>query len=320
MSEFEPMMVDMILPAAFSSRMRTLLGNEYEAFDAALHTAPQVSLRLNPSKGIPSPAYTPVPWCREGYYLDTRPAFTFDPLLHAGAYYVQEASSMFLDFLLRRLIDRPVRYLDLCAAPGGKSTLALSALPAGSLLICNEVVRTRTSILAENLMKWGGDNLIVTRNSAADFGALRHYFDVILVDAPCSGEGMFRKEEQAVTEWSPNQIACCTERQREILSDVWEALSPGGLLLYSTCTYNREENEEIGSFLARRFQAEPLWIETPSEWHISPSFDTALPAYRFFPHRTRGEGLFMMALRKPGNLEEREIGWLGRNDTARSKG
>lgn len=303
----------MKLPAEFTDRMRRLLGDEYGDFETALLTESQTSLRLNPAKCNRRPDYQPVPWCRDAYYLETRPAFTFDPRLHGGAYYVQEASSMFLDYVLRRFVDTPVRYLDLCAAPGGKSTLALSALPAGSLAVCNEVVRNRTHILAENIIKWGYDNTVVTRNTAADFGKLHHYFDVVLVDAPCSGEGMFRKDAQAVTEWSPAQVGACADRQREILSDVWDALRPGGLLIYSTCTYNREENEDMIHFLCKHFGATPLSADPPAAWHIRPSLDEDLPAYRFMPHYTPGEGLFMAIVRKPGNADECERDeWLQR--------
>ena len=282
----------MELPAEFTDRMRRLLGDEYDDFATALLSEPQTSLRLNPAKCNGRPDYQPVSWCRDAYYIETRPAFTFDPRLHGGVYYVQEASSMFLDYVLRRFVDTPVRYLDLCAAPGGKSTLALSALPAGSLVVCNEVVRNRTHILAENVVKWGYDNTIVTRNTAADFGKLHHYFDVILVDAPCSGEGMFRKDTQAATEWSPAQVGVCAERQREILSDVWDALRPGGLLIYSTCTYNREENEDIIRFLCDHFDATPLAAAPPAAWHIHPSLDKELPAYRFYAPLYPGRGAF----------------------------
>lgn len=303
----------MELPAEFTDRMCRLLGDEYDDFATALLSEPQTSLRLNPAKCNGRPDYQPVSWCRDAYYIETRPAFTFDPRLHGGVYYVQEASSMFLDYVLRQFVDTPVRYLDLCAAPGGKSTLALSALPAGSLVVCNEVVRNRTHILAENVVKWGYDNTIVTRNTAADFGKLHHYFDVILVDAPCSGEGMFRKDTQATTEWSPAQVGVCAERQREILSDVWDALRPGGLLIYSTCTYNREENEDMIRFLCDHFDATPLAAAPPAAWHIHPSLDKELPAYRFMPHYTRGEGLFMAIVRKPGNADECERDeWLQR--------
>ena len=304
----------MNLPAEFVKRMQCLLGDAFPAFEAALQKEPPVSLRLNRTK-LPDarPSYERVAWCDEGYYLPERPAFTFDPRLHAGAYYVQEASSMFLSYLLRRFIDRPVRFLDLCAAPGGKSTVALDALPAGSLVVCNETVRTRAHVLAENIIKWGNPFAVVTNNTTADFGALHHYFDAMLVDAPCSGEGMFRKDEQAVAEWSPAQVGACTERQRAILADVWDALRPGGLLFYSTCTYNREENEDTVSWLRSRFGAEPLPVEPPAAWGIFPALDGDVPACRFMPHGTRGEGLFVAVLRKAGSPDECERdAWLSR--------
>ena len=188
------------------------------------------------------------------------------------------------------------------------------------MVVCNEYVRTRAHILAENITKWGSPYAIVTNNSAADIGALRHYFDAILVDAPCSGEGMFRKDAQAIAEWSPAQVALCADRQREILTDVWEALRPGGLLIYSTCTYNIEENEAILQFLQREFGAEPMTIDTPAEWHIHPSL-TDTPAARFMPHYTRGEGLFMAVMRKPGDSDECERDQLlARNDKRKKSG
>ncbi len=290
----------MILPDAFISRMQALLGAEYTDFEAALHTEPQVSIRLNRAKVAEcSPTYRRVPWCSEGYYLDSRPTFTFDPRMHAGAYYVQEASSMFLAHVLHTLVDTPVRYLDMCAAPGGKSTLALATLPAGSLVVCNEYVRSRAHILAENIIKWGNPHVVVTNNSASDYSTLRHYFDVILVDAPCSGEGMFRKDPQAISEWSPAQVGICADRQREILSDVWNALRPGGLLIYSTCTYNREENEDMVLYMQQELGAESINLDLPTDWHIHPSLGIDLSAYRFMPHYTRGEGLFISVVRKP---------------------
>ena len=311
----------MNLPAEFVERMRLLLGGEYASFEAALQAEQPVSLRLNRAK-LPAaqPAYARVPWCGEGCYLPERPAFTFDPRLHAGAYYVQEASSMFLSYLLRRYIDTPVRFLDLCAAPGGKSTVALDALPAGSLVVSNEIVRGRANILAENIIKWGSPFSVVTNNSAADFGVLHHYFDAILVDAPCSGEGMFRKDEQAVAEWSPANVGLCAGRQQAILADVWDALRPGGLLFYSTCTYNREENEEIVLWLQRRFDAELIAAEVPAEWNIHPALGGDLPAYRFMPHCTRGEGLFVALLRKPGCVDDCERPALFQRFARKSKG
>ena len=176
--------------------------------------------------------------------MGCRPAFTFDPLFHAGCYYVQEASSMFLDRVIRQYVTSPSVMLDLCAAPGGKSTLARAALPEGSLLVANEVMRNRSQVLAENLVKWGHPDVVVTNNDPADFAGLGPVFDVILTDVPCSGEGMFRKDETAVAEWSTDNVDLCWKRQRRIVADIWPCLKEGGILIYSTCTYNREENED----------------------------------------------------------------------------
>jgi len=229
----------MELPLAFTDRTKNLLKDEYPAFEKALREESPVSIRLNPLKTNSGLfGQEQVPWCKNGYYLQDRPAFTFDPQFHAGAYYVQEASSMFLDHVIRQHIIRPVRYLDLCAAPGGKTTLALSALPEGSLVVCNEIVRNRAHVLAENIIKWGNPYCIVTNNDSATFNSLKHYFDVILTDVPCSGEGMFRKDPVAVQEWSASNVGLCSERQKEILHNIWDALRPGGILIYSTCTYN----------------------------------------------------------------------------------
>jgi len=308
----------MELPAEFTDRMRRLLGDEYDDFAIALLSEPQTSLRLNPAKCNGRPDYQPVSWCRDAYYIETRPAFTFDPRLHGGVYYVQEASSMFLDYVLRRFVDTPVRYLDLCAAPGGKSTLALSALPAGSLVVCNEVVRNRTHILAENVIKWGYDNTIVTRNTAADFGKLHHYFDVILVDAPCSGEGMFRKDTDSTGEWSIANVELCAGRGRRIIHDVWNALKPGGLLIYSTCTYNTEEDEENVHHITEELEAEALSIPVKDEWQITGPLKYDHPVYRFFPHKTRGEGFFLAALRKADG-ETEEIRFKNKNKKEKGK-
>ncbi len=292
----------MELPVAFVERMRRLLGHDYDAFEKALSESVQpVSIRLNSRKGsLLARDAEAVPWSGgTGYYLPERPAFTFDPLFHAGAYYVQEASSMFLGEVIARYVHEPVRYLDLCAAPGGKSTHALDALPYGSLVISNEVIRSRAVVLSENVIKWGSPFSVVTNNTAAEWGAFSGYFDVIAADVPCSGEGMFRKDDTSVAEWSPANVARCAERQEAILSDVWNALRPGGLLIYSTCTYNVEENEAMIGYLSRRFGAQPLAIDTPQGWGISGALEGNAPVCRFLPHRTRGEGLFMAALRKP---------------------
>ena len=268
-------------------------------------TEPEVSIRLNPRKLSAeevlahNPELEPVPWCPDAFYLPDRPAFTFDPLLHAGAYYVQEASSMYIAQTLLNLplkgrlaVSSPskgesegVLALDLCAAPGGKSTLLQSLLPEGSLLICNEPIAKRAQILSENMQKWmtgqpeEAPQIIVTQNYPAEFGALTGQVDVLLTDVPCSGEGMFRKDEVARQEWNLENVRMCQQRQRDILQDIWHVLKPGGLLIYSTCTFNRYEDEDNA-----RWICEELGGELLMERH-------------FLPGRDRGEGFYVAGIR-----------------------
>lgn len=296
----------MELPLAFVERMQRLLGDDYTKFAHALTNIEQpVSIRLNNLKGAQAPDNaTAVPWSGgQGYYLPQRPTFTFDPLFHAGAYYVQEAASMFLGNIIAQYIEQPVRYLDLCAAPGGKSTLALSQLPAGSMVVSNEIVRQRSQILAENIAKWGNPYSVVTNNTPADWGTWHNYFDVIAADVPCSGEGMFRKDDTAISEWSLANVAHCATRQEGIIADVWNALRPGGLFIYSTCTFNIEENEAMIRHLIEQYEAEPLEVNINDTWGITGALEGNIPVYRFMPHRTQGEGLFMAVLRKKGDIE-----------------
>ncbi len=298
------------LPAPFVERMQQLLGVEYAPFEAALAAETPSSIRINKGKIAVNDldSFDGVPWCEEGYYLPHRYNYTFDPLFHAGTYYVQEASSMYMWQAIKQYVKKPVRYLDLCAAPGGKSTLALSALPEGSLVVCNEVMRNRAHILAENVMKWGNPYAIVTNNDSAAFTPLRHYFDVIATDVPCSGEGMFRKDEGAIEEWSEANVTLCANRQREILDNIWEALCPNGILIYSTCTYNTQENEEMVTYLVERYGATPLPIERNEAWGVREGIMGSNPVNRFMPHLTKGEGLFLAILRKPNNEpNERDI-------------
>ena len=297
----------MQLPNEFTSRMKEMLGeSEYDQFYKAITSTSPTSIRVNPLKpSMDIPHGQIVPWCNTGRYLNQRPSFTFDPLFHAGSYYVQEASSMFVNHIISTLISRPSTVLDLCAAPGGKSTLAISALPLGSVLIANEIVRQRANILAENITKWGNPNTIVTNNCASDFQPLGAIFDLIICDAPCSGEGMFRKDPQSIDEWSTANVAMCQERQREILSDIWQCLKPGGLLIYSTCTYNTHENEENAVWAAEQLGAELLSIDIPSEWNVSGNklSSSSFNVYRFFPHKTQGEGFFACIMRKNSDAE-----------------
>ena len=291
----------MDLPVPFEEAMRQLLGEEYTTFREALLDEPAVSIRLNKSKCTAAPSYESVPWATSSYYLPERPTFTFDPLFHAGCYYVQEASSMFVEQAIRQHLQEAHVALDLCAAPGGKSTLLRSLLPEDCVLVSNEVMRQRAQVLAENMTKWGHPRCIVTSNYPADFTPLGELFDLILVDAPCSGEGMFRKDEVAVAEWSPENVKVCWQRQRDILTDIWPTLRPGGILIYSTCTFNTKEDEENVRWMMDELEAELLPISIEDSWRITPSLASDVAhAYRFLPGRTRGEGFFLAALRKKG--------------------
>lgn len=286
-----------MLPVDFIESMHQQLGNEAGLLIKALETEPVTSIRLNSKLDVLTfdCDTDEVPWHVDGYYLSERPQFTLDPLFHAGCYYVQEASSMFIQQILEQYLDTSSVVLDLCAAPGGKSTLVSEYLGSDGLLLSNEVVRQRVFILSENIQKWGNGNTIVTHNKAADFGErCKHLFDCILVDAPCSGEGMFRKDEQARNEWSLKAVKQCAERQRRILMDVWDALKPGGLLIYSTCTFNEEENEKNVEWMAESLGAEVMPVDYEPDWGITEGS----VGYHFYPHKAKGEGFYVCALRK----------------------
>jgi 16S rRNA C967 or C1407 C5-methylase (RsmB/RsmF family)/NOL1/NOP2/fmu family ribosome biogenesis protein len=296
------------LPSIFVREMRALLGGDYPAFAAALSGEAQVSIRLNPGKvetgRCPTDGMRPVAWCRDGRYVAVRPSFTADPLFHAGCYYVQEASSMFLEQVVRQHVTEPVVCLDLCAAPGGKSTHLSAMLPQGSMLVANEVIRSRAGVLSENVTKWGDPSTIVTRNDPAEIGRIASVFDVVLADVPCSGEGMFRKDRQAMASWSPAGVDLCAMRQQRIVADVWPALKPGGILIYSTCTFNVRENEQNIRWIMDRFGAEALTVDVRPEWGVAGCQDVdtrvvPVPVYRFFPHLAEGEGFFIAVVRKP---------------------
>ena len=288
------------------------MGDErFERYLQSFEEPAPVSIRLNPRKSevrgerLEVKDGEPVPWCRGGYYLPERPNFTMDPLLHAGCYYVQEAASMFLDEVLRQTLTShhsPLTSLDLCAAPGGKSTLLRAALSEDCVLYSNEPVRQRASILAENVEKWGWPNHIVTNLYPRDYRKAKARFDVILCDVPCSGEGMFRKDPATIGEWSPQQVDKCAALQRDIVSDIWPCLNDGGLLIYSTCTFNTKENEENIRWICSEYDAEVLNVDIKPEWDITGSLLEGFtePVYRFIPGISRGEGLFLCALSKGG--------------------
>ena len=303
---------NMQLPEDFVRETRLLMGDErFSRFMEAFNEEAPVSIRVNKRK-VESGKWKEntyidkVPWCEEGFYLEGRPQFTFDPLFHAGCYYVQEAASMFVTHILKEIRNEKLEILDLCAAPGGKSTAVRTVLPEGSTLVSNEPIPTRAQILLENITKWGWPDCIVTNNYPRDFRKAKAKFDIILCDVPCSGEGMFRKDPATIGEWSLQNVEKCWRLQREIVADAWECLNPGGLLIYSTCTFNTKENEENVRWILDTYEAEALDIPVDPSWNITgsllPGFDA--PVYRFIPGITRSEGLFLCALRKSGKWKE----------------
>ena len=292
----------MQLPEAFERNMRELLGAGADSVLAAIADEPVVSVRLNPWKRVATGLKDAVPWATDAFYLDERKAFTFDPLFHAGCYYVQEASSMFLEQAVRAYVTKPVVALDLCAAPGGKTTLLRSVLPEGSVVVANEMMRDRAQVLVENVVKWGHPAMVVTNNAPSDFAPLEGVFDLLVTDVPCSGEGMFRKDPVAISEWSEAGVDACWRRGRDILSSCWDCLRPGGLLVYSTCTFNAYEDEQNVRWIRDELGADVLPLDVRPEWGITGdltcSGGSSLPVYHFLPGRTRGEGFFLAVLRK----------------------
>jgi len=303
------------VPQALIDSLQQVKGFNQEAFEKVHQSGEQnTSIRLNTAKlseslaksfiinGFEDINLTPVPWNASGYYLSARPSFTTDPLFHGGAYYVQEASSMFLEEAISQSTDlsQPLKVLDLCAAPGGKSTLIQSLISDKSLLVSNEVIKTRVTILAENITKWGAANVIVTNNDPKDFQRLPEYFDLIVVDAPCSGSGLFRKDPKAIEEWSEQNVELCSQRQQRILADILPALKEGGVLIYSTCSYSVKEDEAICDWLVKEQQLASIQYQLKEEWNI---VETNAPeshafGYRFYPDQLKGEGFFIAAFKK----------------------
>ena len=310
-----------MLPEEFIEQLTLSLGPERagEVFSYIQYTQPSVAVRANPFKVSDVESLSFLPFDTErgtysqwGRFLTSRPEFALDPLFHAGAYYVQEASSMYLERIMPLMAEmrqaRPdgaFKVLDLCAAPGGKTTHLLSMLREipGSFLVSNEVIRTRAAVLCENVSKWGAANVVVTNNDPADFAALPGYFDVMVVDAPCSGEGMFRKDPEAVAQWSEDNVRLCAARQHRILSDVLPALRPGGLLVYSTCTFNHYEDEDNVAWLVSEYGFEVL-----EQKHFYPGDEMA------------GEGFFFSLLRRGGGGDMPVFGNASKSRGGRSGG
>ncbi len=334
----------MQLPSLLIDSLQNIKGFDESAFKQVHESGEQItSIRLNPKKifnlayrqaGI---QYSTLPtgrqvfndqlekvqWNSQGYYLSERPSFTSDPLFHSGAYYVQEASSMFLEEAIKQTCDlsQPLRVLDLCAAPGGKSTLIQSIISENSLLVSNEIIKTRVTILSENITKWGAANVVVTNNDPTNFQRLPEFFDLVVVDAPCSGSGLFRKDPDAIDEWSLNNVNLCNQRQQRILADILPALKPGGILIYSTCSYSASEDEEICDWLVSsiqypvssiRYPVSSIQLQLQSEWNIietnSPEHNAH--GYRFYPDKLKGEGFFIAAFKKPGTARNEKTGRL----------
>lgn len=311
------------ISADFLLRIRQQFGDQSELFVQSLNNTPPVSVRLNSLKmcGHLFEGQEVVPWCAQGRYLDQKPVFTLDPLFHAGCYYPQEASSMVIDWLLRnvcRLPDNPM-VLDLCGAPGGKSTLLASWLNGKGMLVANEVIKSRAVVLYENLVKWGAANTLVTRNDPGDFAGFNSLFDLLVVDAPCSGEGMFRKDKRAVDEWSAGNARMCSLRQQRILSDVWPALKEGGFLIYSTCTFNPAENEENMDWFSSTYGAEVLPIEVPEWWGVASVPVGKGNGLAFYPHRVRGEGFFVCVIKKTASEKTVDFSRKPRKQKGREK-
>ena len=293
------------LPIAFTERMREQLGcEEAESLFAALETASPVAVRLNPAKsggeGVWSDGEA-IAWSKNGRKLKARPSFTLDTAFHAGAYYVQEAASQFIDYVIAGEELRGKRVLDMCSAPGGKTTIYSTAVGVEGLVVANEYVRSRANVLADNVRKWGMGNVLVTNNAPEHLSQFEGWFDLVAVDAPCSGEGMFRKEEVAREDWSDEAVKMCAARQLSIVREAWRSLRDGGLFIYSTCTFNDEEDEGVlNAFIEESGDVfvPSQEIEIDENWGIVTGKVGAFQTFRFFPHKTDSEGLFVAVTRK----------------------
>lgn len=293
------------LPEAFIERIKDQYPNDHSVFLQALDQPSFTSVHIHSKKGLKLFQHEErVPWWENGRVLKERPKFTYDPRFHGGAYYPQESSSMFIGFLAKEILKgkQNLRVLDLCAAPGGKSILLSEVIGERGVLISNEVNKTRAKILEENLVKWGARNVMVSSNEVTQFSALKNYFDLILVDAPCSGEGMFRKDDRAREEWSLSNVEMCATRQRDILQHLPDLLKEGGTLIYSTCTFATEENESQTEFLIKEHGLVESRPAIPEEWKTFVAVDQG---FKFLPHKAIGEGFYCNVFKKASATEGR---------------
>lgn len=304
-----------MLPGRFLERLRNQGLCDLGAFIRAHEEEPQASFRLNPLK-IPFPLSWEtevVPWCPWGRLPKSRPVFAAHPAFHAGGFYVQEASSMFLWYVMDQLYPqgeprRPLVIVDLCAAPGGKATLLASWKQDQDFLIAHEFQGNRLPALTENLWKWGVGGVMITGGPVQQWKALKALADVVVVDAPCSGEGLFRKDKSFSKAWAPHLNRSCALIQRRLLLDAQAILKPGGYMVYSTCTYHPEENlEQIKALIQQGFQS--VDPSPPDAWQIVRLEEKGAVGYQFFPHLTPGEGFFISVVRKPLDFSVEEASY-----------
>ncbi|MFO0321796.1 MAG: methyltransferase RsmF C-terminal domain-like protein [Bacteroidota bacterium] len=305
------------IPSLFLNSISECCGFENDAFVKAHQNEPPTSIRINPLKPTPLnfDLTHPVLWNKHGFYLNERPNFTHDIFFQAGCYYVQEAASMFIEHALLSCVDfsKQLIALDSCAAPGGKSTLLNSLLNSESVLVANEISKPRVEVLSQNLVKWGTHNLVVTNNDPSAFNVIENTFDIILVDAPCSGSGLFRKQHDAVEEWSIDHVNLCAQRQKRILADLVGSLSNNGVLLYSTCSYSEQENENIADWLIEEFNLESIQIPIKKDWGIVETKTNAF-GYRFYPDKTESEGFFCSLFIKKSDDKKNRFTKKNRNE------
>ncbi len=299
----------MVLPKDFVDSIESRFSSsEFDQFANSFSEEVPTSIRVHSEKNIDIPTLEKVKWCDLGYYLDKRPSFTLDPSFHGGAYYVQEASSMSIYHILQQVVKdeyrENIRILDLCAAPGGKSSLIANFLENKGLLVSNEIIKNRAYTLKYNIAKEGFANVIVTNNEPKDFSLLTSFFDLILIDAPCSGEGMFRKDPNAMEEWSLQNVKTCSLRQENIIDLIEPCLKPGGHIIYSTCTFNEHENiSQINKAIVKH-DFKSIKIDFNIEWNIDKIQDEQAIGYQFYPHKIKGEGFFVSCLQKSEEVED----------------
>lgn len=304
------------IPKHFLESVHHCKGFDEMSFVEAHQAESPTSIRLNPLKHatLNLDIKTQVKWSSLGFYLNQRPNFTYDPLFQAGCFYVQEAGSMFIEQAIKQTInlEQKILALDLCGAPGGKSTLIASLISQESVLITNEVIKSRAEILSQNITKWGVCNVVVTNNDPKDFESIGEVFDLMMIDAPCSGSGLFRKQQDAIEEWSLENVNLCSQRQKRILADALPSLNEGGVLIYSTCSYSKNENEDVLDWLMEQGCFESLQLSVEEGWGIieSQSDQAAAFGYRFYPDKTQSEGFFCAVLRKTEKTKQNKTAFL----------